>query len=105
MQCPQCQHETAYSWRVYLSHPLCRFTCSECGARYTLVRPRQYYAIAVMYVVFYAGSAFALVNFGSGLFPGVATFTTAYLVHLFACCAAWCYCDRHYEATLPTRLR
>ncbi len=105
MQCPQCQHNIDYSWRVYASNPLGRFTCNECGARYKLLRPQLYYVIAVLFVSLYTGSALALVYYGAGLFSSSTTFTAAYLVHLMASCASWCFFDRRYEATLPTGLR
>ncbi len=105
MECPNCKNEIEYSWSVYLKHPLGRFVCAACNAKYKHVRPWYYWLIAVIYLVF--------VFVGGGVFLSVFDFFTksgflllaGYLSWLILISVLWCSLDRKFESKLPTKLR
>lgn len=89
----------------YLRHPLGRFTCTQCGAKYQHDRPWQYYVISVIYVLavigFAAAIIFTMTHFNSNAF----LISLVYWGWLVFMSLLWFYFDHKYESTLPTRLR
>ena len=105
MECPNCKEEVEYTWGVYIKHPLGRFVCKACKAKYKHVRPWYYWPIAVFYVVFVFFGAGIIVSVVDLFSKNMFLLLVVYLSWLVLMSILWCGLDKKLESKLPTKLR